>query len=204
MTIYDNATKEKIINACLIIIKEEGFEGVTVRKITTMAQVNIALINYYFGSKEKLIDEATRIIVAGFRSSFKILDDTTLSPKERLKHFLMSYAGVIRKNSDLARRIIAKGAIFNDSQNEFMNFMRLMGFDQAKGLLREITGINREEALFMMLLQIAGAVIFPNLLAPMLKASSSDFREFNDQAYSAYIDNFIDLYFNKFQKKEDS
>lgn len=47
-------TKEKILDATLHLIKSEGIDSVTIRKIASEAGTNVALINYYFGSKENL------------------------------------------------------------------------------------------------------------------------------------------------------
>ena len=38
------------------LISEKGFENATVREISKRADVNLAMINYYFGSKEKLLE----------------------------------------------------------------------------------------------------------------------------------------------------
>ena len=38
------------------LISEKGFEGSTMREISKRADVNLAMINYYFGSKEKLLE----------------------------------------------------------------------------------------------------------------------------------------------------
>ncbi|MEC3533749.1 TetR family transcriptional regulator, partial [Bacillus thuringiensis] len=40
------STKEKILNTTLELIKNEGFESVTIRKIAALSDVNIALVNY--------------------------------------------------------------------------------------------------------------------------------------------------------------
>lgn len=49
--------KELILKVTLDLIKNEGFEGITIRKIASKANVNVALINYHFGSKNKLVNE---------------------------------------------------------------------------------------------------------------------------------------------------
>lgn len=47
-------TQIKIIEAAEVEFAKHGFEGASVRSITTRASVNIAAINYHFGSKEDL------------------------------------------------------------------------------------------------------------------------------------------------------
>jgi AcrR family transcriptional regulator len=54
------STKEKIIIAAIECTEQKGFHLVTVRDIALQAKVNIAAINYHFGSKEQLLKEMLR------------------------------------------------------------------------------------------------------------------------------------------------
>ena len=49
-------TKRQIIDVAQRLFAENGFESVSLRHITAEAGVNVAAVNYHFGSKEKLID----------------------------------------------------------------------------------------------------------------------------------------------------
>ena len=44
-----------ILDVAEELIAKKGFEGTSVRDISTKAQINVAMISYYFGSKEKMI-----------------------------------------------------------------------------------------------------------------------------------------------------
>src|SRR4051795_12847023 len=48
------ATKEKILDTAEALFMEHGFEATSLRAITTAAAVNLAAVNYHFGSKEEL------------------------------------------------------------------------------------------------------------------------------------------------------
>lgn len=48
-------TSASIVNAAEILFAEQGFTETTVRQITSRADVNLAAINYHFGSKKGLI-----------------------------------------------------------------------------------------------------------------------------------------------------
>ncbi len=48
-------TQEKILNAAEALFAEQGFEQTSLRQITTEAHVNLASVNYHFGSKKALI-----------------------------------------------------------------------------------------------------------------------------------------------------
>jgi AcrR family transcriptional regulator len=47
-------TKGKILDAAEALFMEHGFEATSLRAITTAAGVNLAAVNYHFGSKEEL------------------------------------------------------------------------------------------------------------------------------------------------------
>ncbi|OUS23252.1 TetR family transcriptional regulator [Thalassotalea sp. 42_200_T64] len=48
-------TKTKILNAAEILFAEKGFTATSLREITSDAEVNLAAVNYHFGSKKELI-----------------------------------------------------------------------------------------------------------------------------------------------------
>ena len=53
-------TKEKILDAAEALFAAKGFRGTTMRAITGKADVNLAAINYHFGSKESLLEEVIK------------------------------------------------------------------------------------------------------------------------------------------------
>jgi AcrR family transcriptional regulator len=50
-------TKERIIEAAEQLFADSGFSGTSLRQLTGKADVNLAAVNYHFGSKENLIQE---------------------------------------------------------------------------------------------------------------------------------------------------
>ena len=49
------STKTKILDAAEILFADKGFNGTSLREITGQAEVNLAAVNYHFGSKKELI-----------------------------------------------------------------------------------------------------------------------------------------------------
>jgi AcrR family transcriptional regulator len=49
------STKTKILDAAEILFADKGFNGTSLREITSRAEVNLAAVNYHFGSKKELI-----------------------------------------------------------------------------------------------------------------------------------------------------
>jgi len=56
----DIVTRVRILDAAEALFTQYGFEATTLRQITGAAEVNLAAVNYHFGSKEELIREVFR------------------------------------------------------------------------------------------------------------------------------------------------
>ncbi|MBB1472028.1 TetR/AcrR family transcriptional regulator [Luteimonas sp. MC1782] len=54
------STKDRILGAAEELFALHGFGGTSLRQVTSRADVNIAAVNYHFGSKENLINEVFR------------------------------------------------------------------------------------------------------------------------------------------------
>ncbi len=54
------STKERIIGAAEELFAQHGFAGASLRQLTAAAKVNLAAVNYHFGSKENLLTEVFR------------------------------------------------------------------------------------------------------------------------------------------------
>ena len=54
------STKDRILGAAEELFAQRGFVGTSLRQVTSRADVNIAAVNYHFGSKENLINEVFR------------------------------------------------------------------------------------------------------------------------------------------------
>src|SRR3546814_12543562 len=54
------STKDRILGAAEELVAQHGCAGTSLRQVTTRADVNIAAVNYHFGSKENLVNEVFR------------------------------------------------------------------------------------------------------------------------------------------------
>ncbi|RKF20224.1 TetR/AcrR family transcriptional regulator [Alginatibacterium sediminis] len=60
------ATKDKILNTAERLFAERGFTDTSLRLITSHADVNLASVNYHFGSKKELIQAVLRRYLDAF------------------------------------------------------------------------------------------------------------------------------------------
>ncbi|GAB6166237.1 CerR family C-terminal domain-containing protein [Thermostilla marina] len=82
-------TKTRIIEAAGPIFAEKGFEGATAREICDAAGVNVAAVNYYFGSKENLYAEVVRSAMPVLAEDFTtVASDAGMTPEDKLRLFI--------------------------------------------------------------------------------------------------------------------
>ena len=60
MSLQHFSTKDRILHAAEELFAQQGFASTSLRQVTSRADVNIAAVNYHFGSKDNLINEVFR------------------------------------------------------------------------------------------------------------------------------------------------
>lgn len=90
----DLNTKEKIFRAAVSVFAAKGYATATVREICARAGVNIAAVNYHFGSKEKLYAGVLDFLFAGSSELPRAAQATPAagSPEKRLAAFIRAFA----------------------------------------------------------------------------------------------------------------
>jgi len=84
--------KEHIINVAIELFAEKGFEGTTIRNLAEKANMNIAMVSYYFGSKEKLFEALVEYKASYMRDRIEELEnDKTLSEIEKIDLIIEGY-----------------------------------------------------------------------------------------------------------------
>ena len=66
--IFKEEAKERIIAASIKLFSEKGFDGTRVNEIAESADVNKALIYYYFENKEAILDQLSNQILNNVNS----------------------------------------------------------------------------------------------------------------------------------------
>jgi len=80
-----NAKQLQIIEVAERLFASKGFSGTSVRDIAQEADINVAMISYYFGSKEKLIEALFSVRMVQTRSQIEmILQNEELTPLQKV------------------------------------------------------------------------------------------------------------------------
>lgn len=103
----DGTTEEKIKEAARKLFTQKGFAGTKTRDIANEAGINLALLNYYFRSKEKLFDMIMLENLEQFiRGVAVIMMDENASVHEKLEKLISMYIDMLTKEPDLPIFII--------------------------------------------------------------------------------------------------
>lgn len=131
-----NDKQQHILSTAEQLFACKGFDGTSIRDIAEAASVNLAMISYYFGSKEKLMqalfEERTQHIALRFENLIQneklnaweklclIIDDYIERVKEKQQFFkIMLHEQVLEKNTLIAE-------LLNDLKQKNTAFMELI------------------------------------------------------------------------------
>jgi AcrR family transcriptional regulator len=181
-------TREHILDRTIYLMGKLGTTEVSVRTIAKEAGVNVAAVNYYFSSKEQMLEQMGERFLHGYGQIMKLLERPDLPPEVRLRrwasevmHFLVEYPGVL---SLMQRQMNA------DPLNPFGKALRegLTGaVRQLKATLKEIVGRADETRLVFKLTLLVSALAGPFPLHSRTRGGDGDFRSPGQQG------RFLDL-----------
>jgi len=92
---------EKQIEILLVAEKlfaEIGFDGTSIRDIAKEANINIAMISYYFGSKEKLLEALILYRISSMNLDLETLYQESISPIQKIEKLIAYYISIINSN----------------------------------------------------------------------------------------------------------
>ncbi len=99
--------KEQIIQATIRLLSETKNPGkITARQIAGEAGANLAMINYYFGSKDALIHAAVGQLMADRANALSQIRDSHVPPQQKLEEFLVAMSDMTIDFAELTRPTI--------------------------------------------------------------------------------------------------
>jgi AcrR family transcriptional regulator len=103
-------TTSRILDVSERLFVEHGFEGTSLRMITQQAEVNLAAVNYHFGSKDALFEAVfIRRLAPLIASCLAELDELEAAPQRTVETLVMSF---IRPCLALSKDPTRGGAMF--------------------------------------------------------------------------------------------
>jgi len=98
-----NDKKIQILEVAEKLFSEKGFEGTSIRDISKHAKINIAMVSYYFGSKERLLEALILYKTSDLKLQLENLLHENLEPLEKVNKLVEIYINRISCNKGIFR-----------------------------------------------------------------------------------------------------
>ena len=163
-------SKEKIILATIECIERKGFHQVTVRDIAEQAEVNIAVVNYHFGTKEKLMDDALEFtLYNSLAGDVDEIEKTCTDPYSMLKAFCIFFFEGAQRFPNISRAHIYEPLANNDYHGIFVKWLNQFSGRLAKRI-EKLGGTNLDSNnLKYSISQLITSILFWSLMPDLFK-----------------------------------
>jgi AcrR family transcriptional regulator len=166
----DLSTEEKIKAAARNVFTKKGYAATRTRDIADEAGINLALLNYYFRSKEKLFELVMMEKLASFFGTIApILGDTALTLDQKISMVAEKYTHVLTDNPDLPLFILSEMRMNPEQFVSKLPFNKLFESHFIKQLQERRPDLHPVH----FLLNILGLTVFPFIVKPVLVASGA-------------------------------
>jgi AcrR family transcriptional regulator len=98
-----NDKKIQILTVAEKLFSDKGFEGTSIRDISKHAKINIAMVSYYFGSKDKLLESLILYKTADLKLQIESLQHEDLHPLDKVNKLVEIYINRINCNRGIFR-----------------------------------------------------------------------------------------------------
>ncbi|MGB1271635.1 MAG: TetR/AcrR family transcriptional regulator [Endozoicomonas sp.] len=126
-----SATVERILNAAEQLFAEHGFSETSLRAITSHAEVNLAAVNYHFGSKNALIQAVFSRFLEPFTTNLasalsQINEQNNTPDLEEALHMLVDQIMAVkpRRENDLSVCMRLIGLGYSQGQGHLKKYLR--------------------------------------------------------------------------------
>lgn len=115
--VQTGSKREVILDAAEQLFAESGFDKTTTRAIATKAGVNIAMLSYYFGSKEKLLYAVLERFSDGLAKVFSHIEEMYSTPEDRLRNWILAYVDYIFNHPNHARIVYRQVSVSSKKED---------------------------------------------------------------------------------------
>jgi len=100
LTKKGNDTRQRIIDTAAVLFARKGFAATGLRELAKQADVNLAMINYFFGSKKGLLKKILDTFFSGYLSLIQSHLVGPEHPEEKIRRFIHHATTYFEANRD--------------------------------------------------------------------------------------------------------
>ena len=166
-------TEQEIVEAARKVFQEKGFKEATMRDIAAETNINMAMLHYYFRSKDNLFyivfDEAFKLL---YSDIIKVLSNNELDLFDKIRTIVSEYITFFQEKPYLPQFII--GEVIRNPEKigdrmqrntslvlAFRSFSEQLKVEGEKGTIKQVSPIS-------LLLNIISLCVFPAIAKPMI------------------------------------
>lgn len=181
----ETTTEEKIKEAARKLFTQKGFAATRTRDIADEAGINLALLNYYFRSKQKLFDlimmENFRQFLQGIKVKFL---DENMTIAERVEQIVPAYIDFLTNFPDLPLFILNE--IQGNPSKIAAKIKEEVGMERSS-FFKQIQASKKagksDIEPFHFVANLVGLTVFPFVARPLLQRVTG----VNDEQFNAYM-----------------
>lgn len=162
------STEEKIKAAASVVFTQKGYAATRTRDIAEASGINLALLNYYFRSKEKLFDIVMQEKMSKFFGVVAgVVEDSSTSLEEKTIKIVNNYLDLLDANPDLPIFILSE---IRANPARFASRFPVSRITESE-LMKQIKKKKPELHPVHFLMNLLGLIVFPFIMKPVLKES---------------------------------
>jgi AcrR family transcriptional regulator len=159
------STEDKFKEAARIVFTKKGYAGTKTRDIAEQAGLNLALLNYYFRSKEKLFEIVMiEKVMQLFSFIAPALNNPTTSLEEKIELIAASYIDMLLKNPDLPLFVLSE---IRSNPERFGKMIQANGSILQSYFIKQLEQRNKAINPLQLFLNFLGMMVFPFVAKPI-------------------------------------
>ena len=188
MSENEKLTEDKIFEAATDVFVEKGLDGARMQDIADHAEINKALLHYYFRTKDKLFSAVFEMIAKKIFKKFAPVFDDDLNLEEKIRFFFREHISFLQANPRLPGFLLNEvnrnpARIKKLLNNIDFNNIWLQLYEQHKNELQKYN--ISQETLPQIMISMAAMSVFPfaarGILEGVLDKMGLDFNEYMEE-----------------------
>ena len=186
--------KEHIIDIALELFAQKGFEGTSIRDIAERGEVNVAMVNYYFGTKEKLFEAIVEHKASYMKGILENLElDKTKTEIEKMDAIIEVYVNRLLSQSSF-HRVLHQELLMQQRESMHENIVGVFvkNTQRIKNIIEQ--GIRKKqfrkvdpELTMASLIGTINQVLLSKALCNMLMQRDENFNPYTDEKFRKRI-----------------
>jgi AcrR family transcriptional regulator len=167
----NTSTEERLKEAARVVFTKKGYSSTKTRDIAKEAGINLALLNYYFRSKEKLFEIVMlEKIQQLFSFIAPVFNDPSTSLNEKIDKITVQYIDMLLQYPDLPLFVLSE---IRNNPERFAKSVQLDTYIMNSHFIKQLAEKKKEVNPVQLLINFLGMLVFPFIAKPVFQATGT-------------------------------